>query len=244
MSDLPLFYSSIMPLDSAAHREHRLRLATRPYGFAAQANLIPALVDEFPRAAREMPIVFAPTGKQFAAVFLCGLKPGQNLFVDPDGRWNAPYVPAYLRRYPFILGERAGAEPFLCIDGTYEGFGAHDAGEQLFAADGKPAEALDRMIRLVTDFAPAAKRTEALTQKLDSMGLLKGVNIDIRDDSGQSASVHGLSIVDEEKLAALPDDAFAEFRSGGILGALYAHLFSIASAQNLANRLKALDKAA
>jgi hypothetical protein len=244
MSELPLFYSSIVPLDSEAQRNHRLRVAERPFAFAAGAHLIPAVVDEFPRAAREMPIVFAPAGRRRTSVFLCGLKAGQNLFLDADGRWNGGYVPAYLRRYPFILGERQGLDPVICIDPAYEGFGPGDAGERLFDDAGKPSRALAQMIALVTDFADAAKRTDQLCQRLEDLELLKAVTIDVQQAGGASASVHGLSIIDEEKLAALPDAVFLEFRTLGLLGALYSHLFSVASAQALATRLTAAARAA
>jgi hypothetical protein len=239
MSGLPLFYSSVVPLDSVSQRGHRLRLAEKPFGYAAQAHLIPAVIDEFPRAAREMPVVFAPSGTRHASVFLCGLKPGQNLFVDADGRWNGAYVPAYLRRYPFMLGERAGADPLICIDSAYEGFGPGEAGERLFDDEGKPSQPLNQMIALVTDFAQAAKRTDALCARLEELGLFKSVTIDVQQAGGASASVHGLAIVDEEKLATLPDDVFLDFRKQGIIGALYGHLFSIGATQNLATRLKA-----
>lgn len=243
MSELPLFYSSVVPLDSAAHRTHAIAVSPAPFAFAARSHLIPAVVDEFAAASREIPIVFAPVGNRFASVFLCGLKPGANLFVEADGRWNGSYLPAYLRRYPFMLGEREGAEPVVCVDPAFDGFRAGAEGQRLFDDAGNASPALSAMIRLITDFALSAKRTDELCGSLKGLDLLKSVTIDVQGPSGPSASIHGLSIVDEKKLADLPDDALLSLRRGGFLGPLYAHLFSIGATQSLSQKLQALEAA-
>ena len=239
MTELPLFYRSITPLDSAAHRRLRIGLAARPFGFAAGAHLLPALIEEFAAAARHIPVVFAPAGKTCTPVFLCGLEPGRNLFVDADGRWDAPYVPAYLRRYPFILGERGEADPLVCIDTAFEGLG-ETTGTALFEEDGSQSRALAGIVRLVADFAASARRTEALCERLTALDLLKTVTIDVQK-AGATASIHGLSIVDEDKLAALPDEDFLALRRGGLLPAVFAHLFSIGATNELAAKLRRDD---
>lgn len=238
MSDLPLFYRSIEPLNSEAHRQHRLRADGPLYGFAAHSYLLPAVVDEFASAARSLAIMFAPSGKRFAPVFLCGLRPGSNLFIDRDGEWTGGYVPAYLRRYPFMLGEREGADPVVCIDVAYPGFAPGAEGTRLFEDDGASSPQLTAMIQLVTDYALAAKRTEALCEFLSEHDLFKSVTVDVSQGADrQSASIHGLSIIDEEKLAALSDEVFANLRKRGLLGPIYAHLFSVGSTQALAAKL-------
>lgn len=244
MSDLPLFYQSIEMLNSETHRGHRVRAAARPFGYAEKAQLIPAVVDEFAAAAREIPIVFAPNGQSWTTVFLCGLRSGSNLFVGADGRWNGEYVPAYLRRYPFIMGDREGADPVVCIDARFEGFGAGEAGERLFDDEGKATALLETSIRLVVDFAAAARRTEDFAALLSAHGLLKTVTIDVQAPGGdKTATIHGLAIIDEAKLNALPTEIFEELRANGLLGPVYAHLFSIGATRSLANRLQAADAA-
>lgn len=235
MTELPLFYRSITPLDSVAHRRMRVGIAARPFGFAAGAHLLPALIEEFAAAARHIPVVFAPAGKTHTPVFLCGLEPGRNLFVDADGRWDAPYVPAYLRRYPFILGERGDVDPVVCVDTAFEGLG-ETTGAALFEEDGSHSQTLTGIVRLVVDFAAVARRTEALCDRLAALDLFKTVTIDVKK-AGATASIHGLEIVDEEKLAALPDDDFLALRRAGFLPSIFAHLFSIGATNELASRL-------
>ena len=111
----PLFYRSVVPLHRETHRG--LGLAAVPsFAFAAASHLIPAVVDEFSAACAELPILFAPDVEGASPAFLTGLTPGCNAFVRADGSWAASYVPAYLRRYPFILGEVPNAEPLVCLD--------------------------------------------------------------------------------------------------------------------------------
>jgi len=214
-------------------------MVEEPFDFARSSHLIPAVVEEYAVAARHFPIVFAPTERGLASVFLCGLKPGQNLFVDPDGRWNAPYLPAYLRRYPFILGERGEDDPVLCVDEGYAGFGPHSVGEALFSDAGEPTPYLSEVIRLVGDYAAAARRTEETASLLAELKLMRNITIDVSTPTGQqSASIHGLSVVDEDKLNALDDSSISRLRGSGVLGAVYAHLFSIGSTNLLAQRLE------
>ncbi|WAC26059.1 SapC family protein [Ancylobacter sp. SL191] len=237
MSDLPLFYSSVVPLDSQAHRAHGVSTAADRFGFAARAHIIPAVAEEFAAAAREIPIVFAPAGTGHSAVFLCGLKAQTNLFIT-EGRWNGAYLPAYLRRFPFILGERPAGDPLICVDTAHAGFGVGEGVERLFDDEGKATPVLNATVKLVTDYAGAAKRTELLCTKLQEFGLLRSVTLDVKAPDGPSASIHGLFIVDEAKLAAISEAALLELRRLNLIGAVYAHLFSLGATQALAARLK------
>lgn len=237
MADMPLFYKSIVPVDSNRHRSFRIKPADKPFGFAAGSHLVPAVIDEFVVASRELPIVFAPVGKRYAPVFLCGLTPGSNLFIDAEGKWDGGYVPAYLRRYPFMLGEREGAEPLVCVDPNFPGFVAGDIGERLFDDEGNISTQMSAIVQIVSDFAQAAKRTEALCDQLMRLDLLKTVSIDVKRGGGEKASIHGLSVIDEEKLGKLADKDFLELRQRGELAAVYAHLFSLGTTQALAAKL-------
>src|ERR1700749_3471534 len=104
MVENPLFYQNIVPLDRARHRDLRLVRDNKPVAFAATSHIIPAVVDEFVAAARFLPILFIPAAPHPSPVFLVGTRTGQNLLVDNEGKWIDPYVPAFVRRYPFMLG--------------------------------------------------------------------------------------------------------------------------------------------
>jgi hypothetical protein len=141
----PLFYTNVVPLSSDAHRKLRFSTPPRPLDFAKDANLIPALVDEFELALVDLPIAFLPAADVPSAVFVTGLKPGTNAFISKDGLWDGKYAPAYLRRYPFIIGDVEGGDGILCVDDTYEGLNEKE-GEPFFTKTGESEETLHRCL--------------------------------------------------------------------------------------------------
>ena len=99
---LPLFYNVLEPLSSNAHGNFKTRAADSA-PFLAKAHAVPITVDEFVSAQRYYPIVFS-VGENPVPLALMGLNEGVNVFVDGDGKLLGEcYVPAYIRRYPFML---------------------------------------------------------------------------------------------------------------------------------------------
>src|SRR5690606_23806240 len=105
----PAFFKNVVPLNRDRHRRLKLRMDGRAT-FAAGTHFVPLAAVELYEAARDYPIVF--TGSEDASpVAILGLRAGENLFIDANGRWaNGTYVPAFVRRYPFILS-RGGQAP-------------------------------------------------------------------------------------------------------------------------------------
>lgn len=228
----PLFYRNVVPLNTETHRDLRISAPDAPLGFARQANLIPALLDEFVPAVGELPVAFLPGAGVPSAVFVTGLAPGSNAFVAPDGSWTGGYMPAYLRRYPFIIGEAPGQEPMLCIDDSYEGFG-QKSGERFFSNDGKSAPPLTRALEFAQGYRAAAERTEAFSARLKELDLFRAVTLDATNATGARTSVHGLLVVDQEALADLPDESVLSLHRAGYLPAIHAHLLSLRAVARL-----------
>ncbi|UHC20202.1 SapC family protein (plasmid) [Methylobacterium currus] len=235
MSNLPLFFRSVVALDRDAHRSWSLAHPQR-FGFARASHLVPAVVDEFAAACRHLPILFLPESLGPTPVFLTGLVPGRSALVDGAGAWTGRYLPAYLRRYPFILGESGseGAAPIVCLDDSDPALigpaaGAGEGGRQpLFAADGSDTPLLQERVRLVAEYAEAARRTAAFGRVLQDLGLLTALTVQGQDPStGAAHSLHGVMGVDEAALAALSEEGFARLRREGVLPAVYAHLVSL-----------------
>jgi hypothetical protein len=230
----PLFYERVVPLDSVAHRALRLRPAAQPFAFAAGANLIPALLDEFGTAAPYMPVAFLPGVDKPAAVFVAGVKPGKNVFVD-NGRWTGGYLPAYLRRYPFIMGDVPSGPPVLCMD---EAFGAlgNDEGERLFSETGEPEPTLSSALALAEGYRQGALRTEQFCATLQRLKLLRSVTLDARLDGGESTVVHGLMVVDEDAFHGLGVEDLHELQQQRFLRPIFEHLTSLAAISLLSPR--------
>jgi hypothetical protein len=235
MVETPLFYKKIVPLNREAHKGLHVDASAGRFGFARHAHMIPAVTDEFGAGSRALPIVFVPGPNQASPVFLLGLRPGENIFVADDGRWTAPYIPAYVRRYPFIIGEVSNGEPMVCIDEAAEGLRA-GSGEALFQESGDDTPALANTIKFINDYLLAAKRTEAFVADLQTLGLFRSITIDLRSPHGQTKTLHGVMSVDVEKLQTLEDDKFLQLRSSGYLPLIYAHLNSLGVIETFATR--------
>jgi hypothetical protein len=238
MADNPLFYQSIAPLNRERHRKLRFNQTAAPYAFAAQTHVIPAVIDEFATASRRLPIVFLPASPLPSSVFLVGLRPGENVFVDAGGNWTGDYIPAFARRYPFMLGEIERGGPVICIDEKFANL-SEKAGEKLFAEDGGETAFLKDQIKLVNDYFAAAKRTDVLLKALNDLQLLRPVTIESKLPLGSSSILHGFLTVDEIKLNALGDEDFLRLRKEGLLPAIYAHLLSLSSVEKLRQSLPA-----
>ena len=128
--NLPMFYKEIVPLNATQHGTLKIRPVEKS-PFIAQTHAIPITVDEFGLAQRYYPIVFS-IGENPIPIALMGLNEGINVFLDPDGRPidTTTYIPAYIRRYPFLLAKlnQETDELSLCFDPTTEAVGEFDDG--------------------------------------------------------------------------------------------------------------------
>ena len=158
---LPLFYNALEPLSSEQHGNYRLR-PSNGAKFLATQHAIPLTVDEFPMAQRNLPIVFSQ-GDDGVPLALMGLNEGINVFIDENGQLRDPYtyVPAYIRRYPYLLARlRPEAEELtLCFDPSSDTIGAFDEGEPLFA-DGQPTDVTKNILEFNQQFEEAGYLVE------------------------------------------------------------------------------------
>ncbi len=226
MPETAMFYSKIVPLDREKHKKLRLREGTDSFGFSAPTHIVPAVMEEFFPAAPHIPIVFMPTASLPVPVFIMGLRVGKNALVDANGKWLGDYIPAYVRRYPFIIGEAEGREPMACIDEDSDLLGKVK-GEPLFDAKGQETPILIERLKLMNFFFQAAKRNEAFVKALADLSLFQTVNINARFETGESRSLQGVLTVDAKKLEALSAEAFQSLRKQGFVPAIYAHLASL-----------------
>ena len=226
---LPLLYRTLVPL--APERHHGLRVLDRKdYGFAANANVIPLTVDEFPVAMRHYQIVLAP-GEPATPVALVGFERGQNAHVDADGQWkNGAYIPAYVRRYPFgLVRESAEAERhILCADMSSTLLGEGDEGQPLFDADGHPTDAAKRALDFCQRYVASTERTRAVMREAQELGLIGPSEVTIsRGDRKQK--VDGFALISEEKLRALDDATLGGLVRRGVTSLYAAHQMSLAN---------------
>ena len=231
---LPFLYKEVVALNTELHAD--LKLKSEPdYSFTQEINAAPLMLSEFVQASSHYPIIFVTEGAVVPSVVL-GIRNHENLFVDSQGKWSqTAYVPAYLRRYPFILarGEKDDlSDAALCVDTTATVLNKKN-GDALIE-EGKPTEVSRRAIDFCMAYAREGNETEAFCKALNEHeGLLIKRQVVIygalaKQLSGNqdSYTLGDFHVIDETKLKELPDDVILEWHKRGWLQAAYAQIAS------------------
>lgn len=224
-----LFYQNPRPLDAGRDANLKVR-EIRDLSFCRDVNTLPINLVEFPHVARYYPIGFVgETGTPMAIV---GLQ-RENLFLDKQGRWKPGfYVPAFVRRYPFIFADTEAKDRFnLCIDVVPEAVSEID-GQPLFA-NGQPTPLVNQALEFCRSFHQAAIATDAFAKALVNSGLLIDRQADTQLKTGVSFSLKGFKAVDTEKLRKLPARTLGQWNDKNWLAPLYAHVQSMNNWSNL-----------
>jgi len=223
-----MFYKDLVPLNSKEHANWKIKGLDNA-SFMQSQHAIPLTVEEFPNAARNYPIVFS-IGDNSVPLILMGLNEGVNTFMDEEGRFNQPaYVPAYVRRYPFMLAKlRTDSEELsLCFDPTTDAIGDFKEGDPLFDGD-QPSENTKSILEFCEQFEQAGHRTGQFVEELKKMDLLMEGEVSIQQTGVEKPFIYrGFQMVNEEKLRDLRGDELRKLNQNGMLPLIYAHLFSL-----------------
>jgi hypothetical protein len=227
-SNLPLFYNDIIPLNTRDHATWHARQVDKAPWLVNQ-HAVPLTVEEFPQAGRHFPIVFA-SGENTVPLALMGLNEGVNVFVEADGTViNSVYLPAYARRYPFMLAklQPTSEELSLCFDPTSGLIGEFEDGQPLFEGS-DPTPTTQSVLQFCEGFEQAGQRTQAFVEELKKHQLLMEGEVSIqRQEGGQPFVYRGFQMVDQEKLRNLRGDVLRGWAQSGLLPLIYAHMFSL-----------------
>jgi hypothetical protein len=240
---LPLFYNELQPLSSGTHADWRARrIESAP--FLAQAHAVPVTIDEFALAQRHFPIIFS-VGPNPVPLALMGLNEGVNLFVDEGGKLTSDvYVPAYVRRYPFMLARLRPEtdELSLCFDPTADAIGKFDEGDALFEGT-EPSQTTKDILGFCERFEQSGHQTGLFVKELMDHKLLIDGEVSIQPDDAPGPFVYrGFQMVSEEALKELRGDVLRKMNQSGLLPLIYAHLFSLSLIREIFGRQMQLGK--
>lgn len=234
-------FKTLEALDTEKHADLCYR-GVEGYAFARGVSWAPLACSEMVQAAREMPVMFT-TGEAIRPVALMGLKRDTNAFVKADGTWQGRYVPAHLRRYPFVLGETGKAGEFVVmIDRDAPNFSLPDEqveGAMAMFDDHKPQPGgiVEQARTFLLDFHRELQQSELFLAPLKAHGVLVERQLTLTRDGKQEVAVNGFAMVDAERLKALDNDTLAEWARSGLLGLVTAHLHSQGNSEALRKAL-------
>jgi len=235
------FYQKVVALNSNVHRNLKFDASRVNFGFAQDTTAVLLGFVEFAEAAREYPIVFikAQDG-MMRPVALLGVRAGENLYVDEKGKWDARYIPAFVRRYPFVMAEGdVQGQLLVCIDEECPALNS-DKGEVLIDAAGQLQPRMNEVMQFLQNFQAEFARTEVLTKQLDELGLFVQQGARFDTANGETFQLNDFYLIDEIKFGQLADDKLPTLFRSGALGMVYLHLASMGNMRRLLDRIKPL----
>ena len=208
----------------------------------ANLHLVPAVMSEFSNMAVQYPLMItkhADTG-QFVCAGMLGFEAGENLFWQ-EGEWQGLYLPLQIRRQPFFLGnpeesatQVASGDYVVCFDSDSPAISA-DEGQPLFNENGTDTECFQEAKSCLVQLLQGELANKKLVEMLEKMQILQVMKMEITFANQQSTTLNGLYTVNEEKLAALPEEKIAILHKAGLLPAIYALIISLGQMHNLIN---------
>ncbi len=235
MSTQLLFYKEAVPVSKEQHARFSID-TTQNYSFASGVNSVPLTAAEFPFAARDYVIVFAGADTPMPAAVL-GVERDRNLFVSESGAWQGRYIPAFVRRYPFVFSSSEdGSRVTLCVDREFPGLNQDGKGERLFTDEGENTEYLERMLSFLQEYQLQFRRTEVFCQQLKKLDLLENMQAHLSMPGGSQQSLTGFQVINRERLKTLEGDGLAELARTDALELAYLHLQSLNNFSAMAQR--------
>jgi len=226
-------FQSIVPVNKERHLNKRIKEIVS-FDFAAKHHICYVTMHEFARVASTFPIVFLEDKDkdEFRPVALMGLNPGENLFVNADGKWGASYVPAIIRRYPFALApNRDEGQYVVCIDEGSDLLN-ETSGASLFDENGEPTQVIENVKRYLSELQQMDAITLQFCKFLAENNMFTTLNLKVQDNDTVK-SITGCYVINETRLNNLSDELFLDIKNKRYLPAIYAHLISLAQTERL-----------
>ena len=229
-------YNSVTILNSNEHRDFRFT-PEKDFFFAKDMNVIPITFSEIRKLCCDYPVVYLG-GESPSLAILVGIdKDGKNLAIDENGKFRGDYIPAFLRRYPFIMVKTGEEQMALGCD-IESGCFSSPEGQRIFDDEGKPTEILNNIGNFRKGLEDEFLITRNLVAELDRLGILEDRVLSIGE--GDSAKkIGGFKTVEHEKMTALSDDILVDMVKKGWIEVITLQQFSL---KNI-DKLIALEKA-
>ncbi len=227
-------FEKLVPVNRDRHAGKKIRDITN-FNFAAKFHIAYVTMHEFARAAATYPVVFVEDKSRdtFRPVALLGLQEGENLFIAADGKWEASYVPAIVRRHPFMLADSGVEGQFtICVDEGSELL-SDTEGRAMFDDQGQPTQVIENVKRYLSELQQMDALTRAFTQAMTELNMLTPLSLRVRESADRVKNIGGCWVINEERLNGLSDERFLALRAKHYLPAIYAQLISLGQIERL-----------
>lgn len=227
-------FENLVPVNRDRHAGKKIRDISS-FEFAAKFHIAYVTMHEFARVAATYPVVFVEDKNKdtFRPVALLGLQEGENLFVGPGGKWEASYVPAIVRRHPFMLADSGVEGQFtICVDEGSELL-SDTEGSAMFDEQGQPTQVIENVKRYLSELQQMDALTHAFTKTMTELNMLTPLSLRVRESADRVKNIAGCWVINEERLNGLSNERFQDLRAQHYLPAIYAQLISLGQIERL-----------
>lgn len=230
---------------SRSQHAHYGWLPRTGFAFTREWRTLPVLLAELPQLMDDYVLAFTRDAQGVTPVALLDIGLDANLYLHPDGRWLARYVPAELRALPFALRATQGGQHVLSIADDH--LSEADEARPLFDDQGQLCEEPQRAGEFLQQREAQRGLTQRACKQLDELGLIAPWPLQVRlDPDVESVELEGLYRIDEQALNALDAKPLAELRDSAALRLAYLQPVSSLQLRRLVDRgsyLARLDSA-
>ncbi|MDA3790769.1 MAG: SapC family protein [Desulfobacula sp.] len=227
-------FENLEALDNMRHGDLKYK-PVKGYEFASKIPFCILGGSEVVKASKFFPIVFPEKDSKNLQLPLAlfSSKLDENPCVGKDGKWSAGYIPAHIRRFPFIFAPIPEQENqfAILIDKDAPQFASAE-GDPLFDKDNKPGSVIKQAQEFLTRIEMDFTMTLKLIELLDKEEVLQPKQLKI-NQNGKSKLLQGFRVVDTKRLSALEDSVIAQWFRNGLMGIIFAHLHSLENIQNI-----------
>ncbi|GHA88421.1 peptidase [Algimonas arctica] len=233
-----MFYEKPVPLNREQHTGYGVTPVSKPFEFMRKSHFLPLTAAEFGAAAASYPIIFA--GEDRSPLAVMGIRTEENLFVT-DGQFHTDYyMPAFARRYPFVLASDQGNDRFVvCVDEKASCVTNKNPGQPFFTGE-DTSTFTKEAFGFLQNFERDRQATTAMINELKDLDLFESKDMHFQGQNadgspGERQKIADYFAISEEKLRNLPADKLKSLAERGILAVVYAHLISLSNWQRLVN---------
>lgn len=226
-------FQKLVPLNLDTHRKLRFD-AKNSYAFASKLMASPVVAAEAGHIAREYVLVFARKTESLPLALL-GVDKDKNAYVGENGAWLSRYIPAHIRRYPFMLADsaedpaQAGERRFTVMMDTEAPHFVESGAEALFNEKGEPAQVLQRVQEALSNLQRDQLRTLKLVAQLDAAGLLEEQALRVQPKQGEPFALKGMRVINPKRFAELSAETVYELHRSGAMALVHAHFMSLSN---------------
>lgn len=233
-----MFYENPQPLSQEKHSNFGVKQVAKPFEFMQNQHFMPLTAPEFGSAAASFPIIFA--GEERNALAVMGIRSGENLFVTEGNFEQDFYMPAFARRYPFVLAADQPNDRFVvCVDENAECV-TDDAPLQKFFDGAATSAFTQEAFQFLQNFERDRQATDLMIKTFRDLDLFEQKEMNFQGNNPDGSPADRQKIADyfaitEDRLKGLDASKIKEFSDNGYLAVAHAHMVSLGNWQRLVN---------